>query len=156
MTCDQCRHQADVRAGKYRDVVFGRTPCSKCDWQEPSLDNTMEYDDENTPASAHEALLPAARPDSDVLPVSVLIDAMRILLRLRPETRDVVCMRARGMTYPAIARVFGRTVAAVEMRHVRALRQAPVLGELFGAKVASQRLKSGGRKLTGTGRFGQP
>ena len=147
MTCDRCRHQADVRAGKYRDAVFGRTPCSKCDWQEPCSDNTMEYDDDNTPASAHEALRPAGRAECDALPLVVLGKALGLILRLRPETREVVCMRARGISFEAIARTLGVPVETVKKRHKRALIQIPVLSVLVGrAAVLDHR--------HGTGDFG--
>lgn len=149
MQCHRCRNQAEVRDGKYRDVAFENTPCGKCKWRQTNSEYTLEYDDEITPASALDALLPTARTRRDALPVSVLIEAMRVLLRLRPVTRDVVLMRARGMTYAAIAHVVGTSVAAVEMRHVRALRNAPVLGALFRAKAAKDRVSPAFVEQTG-------
>ena len=148
MTCDRCKHQADVLAGKFRDLPFEATPCSDCDWSEPSSLGTVEFNEDLVPVDAAEALRPSARPDVDALPLAVFSKALGILMRLRPESRDVVCMRARGMTFPAIARKLGTTIATVEMRYVRSVRRFPVLITVCGRAAALQ----GGHV---TGDFGQ-
>jgi len=147
MTCDRCKHQADVRAGKYLDVAFAATPCSKCDWQQPSSLGTLEFNEELVPAGAAEALRPSGKPDRDALPVFVLIKILCLFLRLRPVTRDVVCMRARGISFEVIARTLGVPLETVKKRHKRALRHAPVLRVIVGRLAVLDRRR-------GTGDFG--
>jgi len=147
MTCDKCEHQADVRAGKYRGVAFAATPCSKCDWQQPSSLGTMEFNEELVPAGAAEALRPAGHPKRYALPVFVLGRALGLILRLRPETREVVCLRARGMSFEVIARTLGVPLETVKKRHKRALRHVPVLRVLVGRAAVLNRRH-------GTGDFG--
>ena len=157
MTCDRCKHQADVRAGKYRNVAFKRTPCGKCHWHEPSSVATIAFDDARAAAVrvSGEEPFPEELPDTDLLPADVLADALVLLMRLRPETRDVVCLRARGLSYAKIARIQRTSVAAVERRHRRAMRLVPVLSAFFREKAVKLQRKKAGRKLRRTGAFGQ-
>jgi hypothetical protein len=60
------------------------------------------------------------------------------LLKLPPALRDVVAMRYAGMKYARIAEVQGVTMACVEKRHRLAMKQWPVLRELFPVKASKQ------------------
>jgi DNA-directed RNA polymerase specialized sigma24 family protein len=89
-----------------------------------------------TPADEAEA---AEEPDAgDVLPVSVMADAVRLLLSLPKDALEVIRLRFGGLPYAEIARLMGKSVDAVEKRHERVLEKNPVLGELFPRKVRKQ------------------
>lgn len=79
--------------------------------------------------------------DDDLLPLSVLADAVRLLMSLPKDALEVVRLRYGGMPYAKIARLMGKSVDAVEKRHERVLEQNPVLGELFPRKVRKQRAR---------------
>lgn len=76
--------------------------------------------------------------EDDLLPISVLADAVRLLMSLPKDALEVVRLRYGGMPYAKIAELMGKSVDAVEKRHERVLEKNPVLGELFPRKVRKQ------------------
>jgi DNA-directed RNA polymerase specialized sigma24 family protein len=85
------------------------------------------------------------RPDDDeyssgvdLMPVSVLADAVHLLLDLPKDALDVVRLRYGGMPYKEIAENLGMGIDAVEKRHCRTMVKNPVLGSLFPRKVRKQ------------------
>lgn len=142
MECHKCRHAEDVAAGKYARVPYEETPCGSCELKEVSL-FTLAYDESR--AKTEEPFIDAphlqpspAGADEDRLPVSVMSEAVGLLLRLPGPVRDVVSQRFMGLSYREIARSQGVTVGAVENRHRRAMRKWPALRALFPAKAAKQ------------------
>ena len=156
MECHRCPHREDVEAGKYRRVPFEKTPCASCQLVERS-EHTIAFD-EGRPAKqdapAEEFWLPEdPEPEETHLPVSVMSEALAALLSLRPTTRDVVCWRYVGMKYREIALIEGITMAAVELRHRRALRKWPELHALFEEKLAKQKRRKPHRRSYGETRI---
>lgn len=139
MTCHRCEHQADVAAGKYRNVPYRQTPCGRCQWRERSSEFTIAFDEGRAAAVpvAGEVPFPEEEPE-DNLPVSVMTAALAMLMALRSGTRDALCQRYLGALYREIATMQGVTMAAIEIRHKRALERWPELRALFPVKVAKQ------------------
>ncbi len=77
-------------------------------------------------------------PDEEVLPISVMREIVAALLTMPTEIRNAVCWRYAGFEYRDVAKVQNCSLAAVEIRHTRALRRWPVLKALFPEKVARQ------------------
>ena len=163
MECHRCKDKVDIEAGKYAKVAYSETPCAKCQLNENS-DLTMEFHvemgdaktqdsglrEELASASGTSAAASTADKTADmeeVLPVSVMSEVVFRLLSMTPETRDAVCWRFAGMSYPDIAILQGVTVAAVEKRHWKAMKKWPALRAMFATKVA----KHGRRKSVGSG-----
>ena len=148
MQCHQCKHEADVQAGKYADVPFEQTPCSRCTLQENSS-GTKAFDDERVydagPVCEAGDTCHGEEEGEPVMPVSVLTAVVALLLALPPKTRDLVCWRHQGMHYKEIARKLGAAAGTVEMRHTRALQKWPELQALFPVKAAKQARRRGAR-----------
>jgi hypothetical protein len=130
------------------------TPCAACNLTEHS-EHTIEYDEErgekrqtadrrlqttdhgmqtanNVPETERD------ESEEEVLPVSVMREIVAALLTMPTEIRNAVCWRYAGFEYQDVAKVQNCTMAAVEIRHTRALRRWPVLKALFPEKVARQ------------------
>jgi hypothetical protein len=139
MECHRCKERAAVAAGKFKGVAFEQTPCGQCELRECSI-GTLAFDDEMASDEPDAVLSPY--PDEheaeQMLPVSVMTSALAVLLALDAPTRDALCKRHLGARYREIAQEQGVTLAAVEMRHKRALQRWPELQALFPAKVAKQ------------------
>lgn len=158
MECHRCEHQAAIKAGKYRDVAFEQTPCSKCTLRD-GLTYVVPFNEEygggiDDDAGAEARPSPVIKDegcagdvpfpeeyeeDELLVPMSVMNEIVSRLLEMAPATRDVVCWRFMGMPYADIARTLGTTVATVELRHKRALAEWPALRVLFSAKVMKRR-----------------
>ena len=101
---------------------------------------TKEFN-ENRAVAAEEAAAPVVSEpgeEVEVMPVDILADVVKGLLTLSPEQRDVVCLRYAGLRYREIAELQGSTVAAVEIRHKRALKKWPALQAVFSGKARKQ------------------
>jgi DNA-directed RNA polymerase specialized sigma24 family protein len=148
MQCHQCKHEADVKAGKYADVPFEQTPCSQCTLQENST-GTKEFDDarvyEAGPVCEAGDTCHGEEEAESVMPVSALTAVVALLLALPPKTRDLVCLRHQGMRYTEIARKLGAKAGTVEMRHKRAMKKWTELQALFPVKTAKQERRRGAR-----------
>ena len=81
-----------------------------------------------------------------MLPVSVLADAVRLLMSLPKDALEVIRLRYGGMPYAKIAELMGKSVDAVEKRHLREIERHPALGELFPRKVRKQRARQRRKK----------
>ncbi len=154
-SCSNCPHQAEVQAGKYRDVKFADTPCGTCDWKEASSTYTREYDDERITVQEAEKMgeyCPAKdeAPEPELmLPSSILGEALKGFMTLPELARDVVCRRFNGEQYRSIAESKHLTVGAVENAHRRALQSWPHLRYLFprkSSKVKHRRRPGGPRR----------
>lgn len=159
--CHKCKHRADLENGKFSKMEFDATPCAKCQLVENS-DYTLEYDSgresrsldspsfAEATASMESRIEPSQKPGEMLLPISVMNELVAQLLSLPPEIRDVVCWRFSGMSYRDIALLQGLSMAAVEMRHWRAMQKWPALNALFAEKVAKQvrRKAAGSRKCS--------
>ena len=153
MECHKCQWAARIKEWEHDGTPFEETPCARCTLNEVSA-GTLAYDEGRrgseeadrglTPADEAEA---AEEPDAgDVLPVSVMADAVRLLLSLPKDALEVIRLRFGGLPYAEIARLMGKSVDAVEKRHERVLEKNPVLGELFPRKVRKQRARRRARK----------
>jgi hypothetical protein len=140
--CHRCEHQDAIRAGKFRGKRFEETPCATCDWREPSSVFTIPFDDARaaaTPVDGEQPFPEEAEAEELKLPVSVMTTALAMIMALRARTRDALIDRYLGKLYREIADMQNVTVAAIEMRHKRALERWPELRALFPLKVAKQR-----------------
>ena len=140
MECHLCSHRAAVAAGKLRGLSFKDTPCSKCDWR-PSSAFPIEYDEGRAAAIPvpGETPFPEEEAAEELqLPMSVMTTALAMIMALRARTRDALCDRYLGKLYREIANAQKVTVAAIEIRHKRALERWPELRALFPLKVAKQ------------------
>lgn len=139
--CHKCRHDAEVKAGLYKDVAFEETPCGKCVLRESSLHTRMYVEESADGVDPVCEVGDTCHGEEEVeamLPVSALTAVVALLLALPPKTRDLVCWRHQGMRYKEIARKMGGSTGAMEMRHKRALEKWPELRALFVEKVAKQ------------------
>ena len=153
MECHKCQWAARIKEWEHDGTPFEQIPCARCKLNEVSA-GTLAYDEDRlgseeadrglTPADEAEA---AEEPDAgDVLPVSVMADAVRLLLSLPKDALEVIRLRFGGLPYAEIARLMGKSVDAVEKRHERVLEKNPVLGELFPRKVRKRRVRRQARK----------
>jgi hypothetical protein len=128
------------KAGKFSNVPFEQTPCSQCELNDTSHLGSPYDDARRPPKPVIEAgyRLDKAPEEELRMPVSVLSDVVALLMSMPSGARDVVCWRHQGRQYREIAEAMGVTVAAVEMRHRRALVRWPLLRTLFLAKTAKQ------------------
>lgn len=141
MTCHRCEHQAVIRAGKFRGKRFEETPCARCEWREPGSAFTIEFDEGRaaaTPVDGEEPFPEEADAEELKIPMSVMTAALAMIMALRARTRDALIDRYLGKLYREIAGMQNVTVAAIEMRHKRALERWPELRALFPLKVAKQ------------------
>ena len=139
--CTGCPHNADVQAGKYKELVWEKTPCARCELEEKAM-FCIEYDEDRLTAAEEGKPVASQVEEQDdaelLLPVSILTEVVNGLLSLSPEQRDVVCMRHAGMRYKEIAEKQGVTTAAAEVRHTRALKKWPALQAFFSGKSRKQ------------------
>ena len=139
MQCHQCQHAEDVAAGKFKQVPFEETPCSKCKLEEkPAFE--LSFDDE-LPGGLRIEDIPAPEESFEEetrVPISVLTEALALLLSMSPSLRDVLCWRLRGLSYYQIASRLGVTASAVEGRLRRAMESRPLLCSLVVVKALKQ------------------
>lgn len=168
MECHKCQWAARIKEWEHDGTPFEQTPCSTCKLSESSL-GTIDFDEWHWGGAAgvtdpgvlldeREAEAGDQRPavgvqraeaGADMLPVSVLADAVRLLMSLPKDALEVVRLRYGGMPYAKIAELMGKSVDAVEKRHERVLEKNPVLGELFPRKVRKQRARQRRKKGKG-------
>lgn len=149
--CHRCGYAAEIAAGKWAEVPWLETPCSACELRQSSVgtvaydegrsDDGWEDDDDAGGAVAvgGDAESVSWERDDPMMPVSVLASMARGLMMLPAEARNTVCLRLQGLKYREIAEREGVSVAAVELRHRRAMRHWPALKALFAVKVAKQK-----------------
>ena len=150
MQCHKCAHRADLKAGRFKNLPFEQTPCSKCHLEEesdfvmPILDNLIG----STKATAGQgAGLP---PDENIkIPLWTLGVFVRRLLSLQPLIRDAVGWRANGLSLADIARRQGCSPGLVDKRLKRAIEDWPELNALFLKRaVCVARRKTGAWKYS--------
>jgi hypothetical protein len=135
--CHDCKVTEDIAAGVYENAAWDETPCATCEVMS-GVSRAMEYDDGRVPAEDGDQIADDSPQTGEVLPVEVMRQMVVGLLRLAPELRDVVALRFSGMKYREIAQMQGVTMACVEKRHRLAMKQWPVLRELFPVKASKQ------------------
>lgn len=154
MECHKCEWALRVPAEQREAMRFEDTPCAACNLDESQMRGCSllyEGDEEARKAFEEAYCLPHYHDgDEDAglvseMPVSVLADAVRLLMSLPRDALEVMRLRYGGLPYTQIAALLGKSVDAVEKRHVRLLMKYPVLGELFPAKVGKQRLRQQSR-----------
>lgn len=120
-------------------MPYEQTPCARCELKENS-DFTIEYDEGREKPGSLGRPTTDGRPEAEerCLPISVMQELVTALLCMPRDVRDAVCWRYAGFKYREVAKVQNVTMAAVEVRHRRALRRWPVLQALFPEKVAKQ------------------
>ena len=150
--CHECKHDADVKAGKYKDVPFAETPCATCELRESSM-KTQEFDDERAYAAGPVCELGDAglgyteEEQEPMYRVSGLRPFVQAFMALRKKTRDTLALRFQGLKLGEITTRLGGTPAGADRRLVRGMAIWP-LGELFPAKTARakrRRMKPGAR-----------
>jgi hypothetical protein len=132
MECHKCLHTADIAAGVFDNVPFEKTPCATCTLEDNPESAPVEYIDDILPEQFAEALY-ARR-----MPVSVLVDVMKLILALPPGIRDTVCMRYTGMSYREIAAIRHTSVAAPERAIRYAMTRWPLIAKLFPVKAGKR------------------
>ena len=137
MECHKCKDRSDIEAGKFARKPYAETPCAKCELKVNSV-YTLEYNEDRESRIQSAVCSEQMTENEELLPVSVMREAMVEFLRLPPEIRDVVCWRFAGMSYRDIAVLQGITVAGAEVRLWRAMKKWPALTALFGEKAAKQ------------------
>jgi hypothetical protein len=126
LECFKCVHR-----GKFIGVPYEETPCAACELRENST-QTVEFD-EALAAGPVRWPLPVESAVADQLPVSVLDDAVNILVGLKPREFEIVRLRFRGETLPDIAARLGAGVYEVRAQLRKLLRKSPVLKKLIPA-----------------------
>ena len=144
MECHKCEWSAMIKQWEHEGVKFEDTPCAKCSLEERSC-GTLPYNDARGDETARRHCVAAGGPDPEagmeLMPVKVLAEAVRLLMSLPRDALEVVRLRYGGMPYAEIAELMGKSVDAVEKRHLRVLEKNPALGELFPRKVRKQRAR---------------
>lgn len=157
MECHKCKWAANIKVWEHEGVPFEDTPCAKCSLAErsgwtmafeerrdtsrgPGADDGDGWADDEPAVSVHEAAgdSVATSDAEDLLPVSVLADALRLLLSLPKDALEIIQYRHAGLPYALIAETLGVTEAAVCLRHARLMRRYEVLRELFPDKAKRQ------------------
>ena len=142
MECHKCEHRAAVEAGKFRGMAFEDTPCAFCEGPADVISPVSFSED----VAGADAVAPGASvPDQvasqedppeeaapeDVLPVAVLATALASILGLPDLDLRMLRLRRRGLSYEAIAAVFGSSEKAVQKRFCRMFERSPLLVCLF-------------------------
>ena len=144
MECHKCQWAAEIRRGGHAGVRFEDTPCARCSLDQYS-GQTRDFEERRGQGPAVPAPgsgpMAAGGESDDVMPVSVLADAVRLLMSLPRDALEVLRLRYGGLPYREIAEILGRNIDAVEKRHLRVIAKHPALGELFPKKVRKQRAR---------------
>jgi hypothetical protein len=134
--CSKCRWAIKIANGECTEIPWEQTPCARCHLVESSA-GVIEYDDDRE--IKEEGYKGGAPEVADpLMPASVLADALRLFLALPRDALDVLHLRFGGLPYREIAEKLGVGVAAVEVRHKRALEKVPALKALFPKKIGKQ------------------
>ena len=151
MECHKCERALRVPADKRASMRFEDTPCAACKLDESQMRGcSLLYQDDDEARKAFEEAycMPRLHGGGDEedglvseMPVSVLADAVRLLMSLPRDALDVLRLRYGGLPYARIAEILDKSVDAVEKRHVRMIMKHPVLGELFPEKVGKRLLR---------------
>lgn len=137
MECHKCGFAERIKTAEFENVPWSETPCSRCELTESSK-ATIEYDDDRSTTWDQRQEDQELGSGVDLMPVSVLADAVSLMLALPKDALEVLRLRYGGMPYREIADTMGLKVDAVEKRLGRTLTKNPVLGTLFPRKVRKQ------------------
>jgi hypothetical protein len=156
MECHKCEWALRVPADKRAAMRFEETPCAACKLDESQIRGCSllyQDDDEARKAYAEAYCTPHLHGgDEDDLasemPVSVLADAVRLLMTLPRDALEVLRLRYGGLPYARIAEILEKNVDAVEKQHVRVLMKHPVLWTLFPEKGGKRRLRKNAERST--------
>ena len=151
MECHKCKWAAKIKQWEHEGVKFEDTPCARCSLVENS-NYTRPFETEAADALQVKAEAGGPRPEiivdevPDTMPISVLADAVRLLMSLPRDALEVVRLRYGGMPYAEIAEMLGKNVDAVEKQHERMIVKNPALGALLPVKVSKKRLRQRRRR----------
>ncbi len=156
MDCSRCEFAVRIkeasRAGiRYR---YEDSPCSACGLEEgPS--RAIEFDEtRGVPQTRGQKLEVGGQPEEQELPVSVLAEAVRLLLELPQRTFRILQRRFRGDSYRLIGEELNVTPQAAEIQLRRALEAHPHLKHLLPEKARRQAARK--RKRLSMARRGKP
>lgn len=140
MTCHSCPHSKSILRGEFDSKSWDELPCSTCKLGEDTF-FSIPLDPDRPPVSADDPTVERAKtsvPLAETMPVAVFADFVEALMSLPPEQRDVVAWRFQGLRYQDIAKRHGTSIQLAEMRHKIAMRDFPILLELFPEKTAKR------------------
>jgi len=132
MECHKCPHAGAIASGTFDKTPFEQTPCASCTLADNPEFAPVEYIDDILPEQFAEELY-ARR-----MPVSVLVDVMKLILTMPPVIRDTICMRYTGMTYREIAAIRHTSIAAPERAIRYAMTRWPLIAKLFPLKAGKR------------------
>ena len=141
MFCHSCSHYAAIHRGDYNSTPWDEVPCSSCKLVEDTF-YSIPLDPDRPPDSADDPTVLRTKtsvPLAQTMPVAIFADFIEALMSLPPEQRDVVAWRFQGLRYQDIAKRHGTSIQLAEMRHKIAMRDFPILLELFPEKTAKRR-----------------
>lgn len=161
-SCYHCPHQADVQAGKYRDVAYAETPCGRCDFQKKSTAGVIEYREDWLSAADPAVAVPFAAEgvttQESVVFNGIMLEVIHGLLSLSPAQLEVIQARLENVPYKDIAARQGVTTSMAELSHRRGMDKWKPLQALFAAKTSKQsrrrRPGSTPQRVEGTVRHG--
>ncbi len=133
MNCSTCEFAAKIKEAGHGGVRYEDTPCASCKLKEDSS-HTMTFDE------ARDTPVTGGPPDDgpDVLPLSVLAEAVRGFLELPPRTFRILQRRYHGDSYRMIGEELQVTPQAAELQLRRALEAHPHLKQLLPEKAKRQ------------------
>ena len=152
MNCSRCEFAAKIKDAEHSGIRYEDAPCASCQLKENSL-YTLEFKEGRAsvrirwPPPEEEAV-------TDLLPVSVLVEAVKGFLEMPQRTFRIVQRRMKGDSYALIARELEVTPQAVEVRLKRALEKHPHLKSLMPGKARRQKARK--RKMRSMVRRGKP
>jgi hypothetical protein len=151
--CSNCKTSEAIQQGLYKDVPFAKTPCSRCQLYEDSRSvltyieacttnsscdanpDDEEWDREEADRQSPQpyAVLDGQEEDP-LVPLSKLVEAFEIWLRLDLPSRKTFQMRAAGLPFSEIGKRLGFSRQRAERLLSRAIAADGRLHNLLPAK----------------------
>ena len=145
--CHSCATAVDIAKGIHSEKAWEDLPCATCEVMS-GASHVIEFDEGRLSPEdkGRKEVDGVDGPAEDMMPVSVMSDAMAELLTMPRELRDLICWRYSGMLYREIALVLRVSPAAVERRLKRAMKKWPALAAMFAVKAAKQKRRKPHRR----------
>jgi len=121
LECHKCQHN-----GKFKGVPYEETPCATC--QLVGRADVVGYEDNI--ASPCARAFGGEETYSETMPLRVLADFVKLLVKLTPLEYHILQARYKGDTLPEIAAQLGIGRYAAREHFRKLLRKAPVLKKL--------------------------
>ncbi len=138
--CHRCPHAKHLAL--YSGIDWSLTPCSRCPQlnEDAASFRTLAFDEtRGKPEIGGRNTEAGGRTEDPALPVSVLAEAVRMLLELPIRTFRILQRRLRGDSYRLIGEELQVTPQAAEVQLRRALKAQPHLRCLLPKKEARRR-----------------